>query len=595
MGINQIETLNQKRFEKRQEVEIFLNNLNSIIKNRTFNFNIEEITFELTGLIDKFSRDTINISIFSEVSSGKSTFLNALVFNQPILESKIGETTAKIFHIKYGESYTIDGIKTESINGLKEQIALENYKNLEVMNQNNEINAIQSVITLPNENLKKGIELYDTPGFATLKEKKIINLLKEVVSKSDATILLLDISQGIKESEHLFIRKMLRNIQLNKRFIVLNKYDTVVGEDDLAIKSKEEIDEEISALIQNIESTLQILQKDTTQKIESFHLSAKKALVGKVKNDTHKLQESRFPIFEELFWKRVTEAKDEIFKDNVQIFHRVQEGFKEVLKRERETLQQKQKECELKLASSLESERKILTLKRDIERLKELNSNTKKRERNLTSQEHKLREDILYILKVNLVSELTSITYFQKLRFWTLKNRYKKSIISVIENARSYIIQHINSFISNGEKERREMDAILWSINQNITHLLVLPKYDKKIDLNQIMDRVIRRMDGYVEWKGSTLFSLLKYNTYTKESEKLEPSYLELLREISDIKRAKSNALIQGKAEREQYIILIEHEIKKMQIAVEEREILEKEIEKISLFIEEIDVWVGDK
>ncbi len=40
MGINQIEELNQKRFKKRQEVEIFFNNLKNITRDRKVNVNL---------------------------------------------------------------------------------------------------------------------------------------------------------------------------------------------------------------------------------------------------------------------------------------------------------------------------------------------------------------------------------------------------------------------------------------------------------------------------------------------------------------------------------------------------------------------------
>lgn len=594
MGINQIEVLNKKRFEKREEVKLFLNNLNTITRDRKLNFNIKELIWELLGLMDKFNRDTIKISIFSEVSSGKSTFLNTLVFNKPILESKIGETTAKIFHIKYGDKYSINGIEKENLIAIKEQIALENHQNLERMKENQNLTATSSVITLPHENLKKGIELYDTPGFATIKEDKIITMLKEVVSKSDVAILLLDISQGIKESEHLFIRKILHNIQTNKRFIVLNKYDSILNEDDLAIKSKEEIEQEIAMLIEEIEHTLQTLQEDATQKIKTFHLSAKKALVGKVTKDMNKLEESRFPLFEKLFWNRVIEAKDELLEENIQAFDRVQEQFKKIFKREREILTQKRKMVELKLASSMDNQRKILTLERDVTRLQELSNGSKKREENLTEQERILREDILYMLSVNLASELSAITYFQKLRFWTLKKRYQKIILSVIEDARSYILQNLNRFISNSSKERRALDAILWSINQNITHLLVLPKHNKTINVEEIMDRIITKVENQISWNNAMLIALLKYNKSTKELKILEPSYLGLVQEISDIKRVKSNTISNEKAQIERYIEMVEHEINKMQQSKEEQEKLEQEIKELTLFIEDIDAWVRD-
>ena len=592
MGINQVEELNQKRFQKREEVESFFKNLNNIVADRTFNFNIEDIYFELTGLIDKFSRDTIKISVFSEVSSGKSTFLNTLVFNKPILESKIGETTAKIFHIKYGDRYTINGIEKENLLEIKEQIAKENRINLEMMTENQDLMDTQSVITLPHENLKKGIELYDTPGFASIKEKKILAMLKEVVSQSDAIILLLDISQGIKESERLFIKKILHNIQINKRFIVLNKYDSVVNEDDLAIKSKEEIAQEIAVLIEEIESTLQMLQDDTTQKINSFYLSAKKALVGKIQNDAFKLQQSRFPIFEEAFWKRVVEAKDEVFEENIKAFDRVKKSVNEELKKEREILDKKLKRLELKLVSSMESQHKILILEREIERLKRLKSSSTKIKESLISQEHIVREDILYILKVNLVSELSNITYLDKLRFWRLKDRYEEIVILVMKNATSYIVEKLNSFILNSIEYRKELDAILWTINQNITEPLATPKY-KKIDLEEITNRVIDKMENYLGWDISMFFTLLIYNIFTKDSELLEPSYVELMREISDIKRDLSIELFNKKSQIDKYISMVENEIEKIKQSKKEQVSLEKKIKEVSLFIDDIDKWIG--
>jgi hypothetical protein len=591
MGMNQIEELNQKRLEKRQEVEIFLSNLSSITNHREFNSNIKEIIFELKGLIDKFSRDTLKISLLSEISSGKSTFLNALVFKQPILESKIGETTTKLFHIKYGEEHTIDGVKKENIEELKAEIASQNSKNLKAIMQDKELSSIQSVITLPNENLKKGIELYDTPGFAAIKEKRIIALLKEVISKSDVTILLLDISQGIKESEHLFIRNMFKNIQINKRFIVLNKYDTIVNEDDLILKSKEEIKEEIDTLIEGIEETLQKLQKDTNQKIESHYLSAKKALVAKIKEDTLKLEESRFPIFEEVFWKRVVEAKDELLEDNIQIFNLLKIDVNKILKEEKLLLQREKSNSEFKITTSVKNQNSILALKKDIETLKILNSNTQERQQKLEREMHKLIEDILYILKTNLSSKLTTITYFHKIQFWSLKKRYTKIILSVLEDANSYIIQQINNFISRNSKDRKEMNALLWSINKNIKELLITPEYDNEINLERIVNRIIMKIEKNIQWNGSTLFALLQYNIVTNDSKILEPSYFELKQEILGVKKATSQAINKRENERRNCILLVENEMEKMLKSVEKKEVLQKNIDNITLLIEKIDLW----
>ncbi len=594
MGINQIEELNTKRFQKRQEVENFLTNLNNITDNEEFTVKIEEIIFELKGLIDKFSRDSVKISLLSEISSGKSTFLNALVFNNPILESKIGETTTKIFHIKYGDEYSIDGLKQESIEALKSEIASQNSTNLKAMMEDRELESIQSVITLPNSNLKKGIELYDTPGFAAIKEKRIIKLLKDVISKSDVTILLLDISQGIKESEHLFIRNMFKNIQINKRFIVLNKYDTIVNEDDLILKSQNEIDKEIAKLISGMEATLQQLQNDQNQKIETHYLSAKKALVAKIKGDKEKLKESRFPLFEEIFWKRVVEAKDELYEDNLRTFHALKIRVYQILTQQRTLLEREKSTIEFKITTSSKNQKKISELKRDVEKLKALNLDTPNQKNRIETEMNRVVEDILYILKTNLASKLTTITYFQKLQFWTLKRRYQEIILSVLKDANSYITQQINNFILFSSKDREETNALLWTINQNLQELLITPKYDKEIDVNSVVDKIISQMEKNIQWNSSIFFTLLKYNIITESSNLLEPSYFELKQEILSIKKANRENLIEREKERNNAIILVEEEIEKMEKSIKKKSILEQKRADIEIIIEKIDFWLKE-
>jgi hypothetical protein len=88
-------------------------------------------------------------------------------------------------------------------------------------------------------------------------------------------------------------------------------------------------------------------------------------------------------------------------------------------------------------------------------------------------------------------------------------------------------------------------------------------------------------------------FCSFKIQHIHKKSEALEPSYVELLREISDIKRVQSSAISNEKAQIEHYIAMVEYEIEKMKQSKEEQERLVEEIEEVSAFIGDIDVWVG--
>ena len=71
------------------------------------NSNLTEKAQELEGLKSKFKNPNLVISVVAEVSSGKSTFLNALIFKDKVLHSAPGATTATIFKIVYGDTYKI--------------------------------------------------------------------------------------------------------------------------------------------------------------------------------------------------------------------------------------------------------------------------------------------------------------------------------------------------------------------------------------------------------------------------------------------------------------------------------------------------------
>ena len=239
----------------------------------------------------------------------------------------------------------------------------------------------------------------------------------------------------------------------------------------------------------------------------------------------------------------------------------------------------------------MENQNRILILEIEIKKLKELKKSSTKIQKSLNLQEHIVREDILYMLRVNLASELSMITYLEKLIFWRLKERYQKSVILVMQNATSYMIKQLNSLISKSIEYRDELEAILWSINQNITEPLA-PQKHKKIDLEETINRVIDKMQSYIAWDIPTLFALLIYGIFTKESELLEPSYVELMREISDMKRELTLEAFNAKYQIEEYISKVESEIEKIEESKKEQESLQKEIEEVSLFIEDINRWV---
>jgi len=597
MGINQINILNKKRLEKRDEVERFLNRLKRITILDNIDLNIEEKQQSIEGLIEKLSKDTINISVVAELSNGKSTFLNALVFNEPVLESKIGETTAKVFNIKYGENFSINGKMCQDLQELKKKISIENSTNLEALNQKREPSDIQSVITLPNEHLKKGIELYDTPGFTTINEKSMLTLIKDAVSKSDATILLLDISQGIKSSEALFIKNILHQIPINKRFIVLNKYDTIFDEDDLVLKSKEEIDEEVETLVQQMKKILYTLQQEHSQTIETFTLSSKKALVGKITHNDKKLQESRFPIFEELFWQRVVDAKDELFEDRVHLFNKIQNETQKYLIEEREASLNEIERLEIKLEMIDKHEEILQSIESQLEELKKLDREiTKEYKERVKKHENKFLEESQKILTLNLQGELSSISLVNRVLIFPLHRLYKESIVSVFTHASSYLENTLGLFINHALNMplQEKKQALIKQINRELNLSFRIKKYNKKRRIDETINRVFYRVSAYNQWNHYILIDILKQKINPKATVSLEFPVDDLKTEVTYRTNEMLRILEQSSNELMQYFALLDTTLEELNKSVQFKEEHEQTIEQLTRSVEEIDLFIED-
>ena len=597
MGINQIDTLNQKRLEKRVEVETFLNRLQKVSTLEGVNLNIDENQQALEGLIEKLSKDTINISIVAEVSNGKSTFLNALVFNEPVLESKIGETTAKVFNIQYGKEFSINGKFCVDLQELKREISAENSLNLKAVSEERTLPNKQSVITLPNENLKKGIELYDTPGFTTINEKAMLNLIKNAVSKSDATILLLDISQGIKSSEALFIKNILHQIPIDKRFIVLNKYDTVFDEDELILKSKEEIEEEVALLVEQMKKILYNLQEERSQSIETFTLSSKKALVGKITKNEEKLKESRFPIFEELFWNRVVEAKDELFEDRVELFNTIKEKTTSHLFENRILYLKQITALEVKLERIGKSEHILQRVEGKLEELKVLNMEISKSYRlKITEYEQKFLDEVEQLLSLNLEGEISTISTLDRVLVFPLSKLYKESIITVYNNSVSYLENMLKAFFSQAltEPMQEKKRLIIKEINRELNLTFRPKKYNQKRKIEETINRVSYRVKAYNHWDYSLLIDILNEKFNPKKEVSFHFPMEALPTEIGYRREEIFRLLQESDDELMQYFTMLTSQLEEFTQSIKLKKEYAHLIAELTASVEEIDNFMED-
>ena len=223
----------------------------------------EQIKESLNLLIDTLNEPPL-IAVIGQFSSGKSTFLNALL-GQDILPSGLTPVTAKAVRLKFAK---MPLLSVKFINGSESLLASSDLTEL------NKLGEQVSGMTLyaPSEILKE-INFIDTPGLNSLRDadtKETKNTLKKV----SGAIWLSLANNAAKASELESIKEILKANDL-KAICLINQKDKL---------SKEELE----SLLKHARQTYGELFEDI------IAISSKQALLGITNNDKSLLEASNF-------------------------------------------------------------------------------------------------------------------------------------------------------------------------------------------------------------------------------------------------------------------------------------------------------------
>ena len=511
--INNLERL-KKEYNEYENKAIALSNILKDVENSGLVESLnkgQNFNEDIKGFIEKFKSPNVVVSVVAEVSNGKSTFLNSLIFKNNVLHSGLGAVTATIFKIKYDESYSFNSSylkqKFQSIEELQEAVKQYNKKIREKVDNDEKVEIEEVTITLPDENLKQGIVLYDTPGFGALDEAQILPILKQAVSKSDAVIMLLDISQGLKKGEKEFVKNVLKSIPAKKRYIVLNKMDSVVDEDDFDLMDEKEIKQQIEKVTNDTLNELSKLSNIDKKEIRHYKVSAKKALVGYVKNKEEALKESNFIEFENDFWHKVISEKEEVFNERIDSFNELKNNVLIILNKQ-------QVEIEKTLETLNAMKEALLTQRADLEAVlnNSINKFNQYKTRVLSTTEFdidRIFREMEKIFYINIVENLESnISLFDKAKFWALQEKYEKEIESAMKKSeskiKSIINNSVNSFLENIYNVQEELNQTIEEVNTKLKSFdnLNISLIDKLDIVNKKGDRInIKNLNfnGYID------------------------------------------------------------------------------------------------
>lgn len=184
------------------------------------------------GVIDTYweriDRQEVSVLVCGEFKRGKSSFINAFLGEQ-VCPVDVGIATSAVSLIRYGEKFRLvrqygelNDLKTEELSSRDD---IERY----AKGSAEEIdNTVLLVIELPNEKLKKGIALFDTPGVGGLDPRHAF-LTTYFLPKADAAIFVTDTGEPLTGAEITFFKKKI--LPYSRQHIVLvNKADSLSSE-----------------------------------------------------------------------------------------------------------------------------------------------------------------------------------------------------------------------------------------------------------------------------------------------------------------------------------------------------------------------------
>lgn len=184
---------------------------------------------QVSAIVDKQNDNLLNISVIGEFSTGKSSFINALVGYELLAVNVIQGTTVAITIIEYSEQFSITltdflgkslKIIFKSIDSLRQQLHIYTTdaayaKKIDYV-----------TVTLPSDILKNGYRIIDTPGTNSLElwhEEVTCRAIKEL---SDLSIILTDATQAMPATLVSFLDNTLGDAVESCAFVA-NKIDRI--------------------------------------------------------------------------------------------------------------------------------------------------------------------------------------------------------------------------------------------------------------------------------------------------------------------------------------------------------------------------------
>ncbi|CAA6824144.1 MAG: Dynamin [uncultured Sulfurovum sp.] len=401
------------------------------------------ISYDMAERLDNLSKrahEPMKLAVSGLFSSGKSTFLNAML-SDDILPSGDLPITSKITYLRYGKE---PQLKLTYSDGREELAGIDNIANYVNQQSVEMIQSIDHVTLYYPKDILKNIVFVDTPGFNS-PNKMDDETTEDILKNVDGIIWLTMISNAGKKSEIDVLEKYFK--EYNQKSICIVNHKDEIDDDDEVAEFIEELKED---------------NNFTRYFAEVIPISALQALESRQKNQDELMDKLVREFSGSLEDKLLSHIKDET----------ILEAYQSIMKDDLVTFMQNHN----KIKKSDKDENKALLVESNIEKVfeyidKEIVPEASKTlsfslKKEMSSINNDIGEHYQYL--VNAIDELEVILSefdsYQKIAIEELKDitkRQSKKIIREVENVVSTVANILSlgftetnkeEFVADGEK-----------------------------------------------------------------------------------------------------------------------------------------------
>jgi len=196
----------------------------------------EETIKQINQLFSRIASNSVTIMVCGEFKRGKSSIVNAIL-GENICPVDDCITTSSVSLIKYGSKLRV--IRHFLNDDNKVTTECVNFDSIETFSKGTSVNIDNTIlleIEIPNEKLKPGLSILDTPGIGGL-DSRHLSLTTFALTKADCVFFVTDAQEPMSASELSFIKDKISPFGANLK-VILNKID-LLSDDQVQLLVKD--------------------------------------------------------------------------------------------------------------------------------------------------------------------------------------------------------------------------------------------------------------------------------------------------------------------------------------------------------------------